>query len=150
MTAPRDRERGAAAVEMALLLPLLVVLAFGVIQVGLGYGQVMAVGNAAREGARYASQARDCSEIVARTTASVRTRTLDPGAVTNFNIAVRGVPADGSPFALCGSLMSVPCDNANAHWVSVEVSFDRAFSIPFVGIDESEFTIKRKAVFLCE
>ena len=49
----RDQD-GAAAVEFALLLPLLVLLLFGLIQFGLAFNTKIQATNAAREGARMA------------------------------------------------------------------------------------------------
>jgi len=51
--AQRDQD-GAAAVEFALLLPLLVVLLFGFIQFGTAFNTRIQATNAAREGARMA------------------------------------------------------------------------------------------------
>ena len=47
-------ERGATALEFALVSPLLCVLLVGLIDYGMGYWQKMQVGNAARAGAQYA------------------------------------------------------------------------------------------------
>ena len=49
---PRRRERGAAAVEFALVLPLLLTLLFGIIEFGWAYAQMLDVRHGAREGAR--------------------------------------------------------------------------------------------------
>jgi Flp pilus assembly protein TadG len=51
----RWRDRGAAAVEFALIVPALVVLIFGSIEFGLAVQARTMVGNAAREGVRVAS-----------------------------------------------------------------------------------------------
>lgn len=48
-------ERGASAVEFALVLPLLVTLIFGMIDFGFLFGQFNEVRHAAREGARAAA-----------------------------------------------------------------------------------------------
>jgi Flp pilus assembly protein TadG len=50
----RDREKGASAVEFAIVLPLFLVLVFGIMEAGWMFGQVVEVRNAAREGARMA------------------------------------------------------------------------------------------------
>ena len=48
----RLRDRGAAAVEFALVLPLLLTLLFGIIEFGWAYAQMLDVRHGAREGAR--------------------------------------------------------------------------------------------------
>jgi Flp pilus assembly protein TadG len=47
------REEGAAAVEFALLLPLLILILFGIIEFGLVLYNQEVITNASREGARY-------------------------------------------------------------------------------------------------
>jgi Flp pilus assembly protein TadG len=51
----RTRERGAALVEFAILMPLLLLLILGIIEFGWLFGQFNDVRHAAREGARYAA-----------------------------------------------------------------------------------------------
>lgn len=51
----RRRDRGAAAVEFALALPLLLAILFGIIDFGYFFGQFNEVRHAAREGARIAA-----------------------------------------------------------------------------------------------
>jgi len=48
------RERGVAAVEFAILLPVLVILLFGFIQFGIAFNSKIQATNGAREGARLA------------------------------------------------------------------------------------------------
>ena len=57
MLAPRHsrRRRGAAAVEFAIVAPLVLFLVFGQIVGGLGVSRYQEVAHLAREGARYAS-----------------------------------------------------------------------------------------------
>jgi Flp pilus assembly protein TadG len=50
---PRESERGAALVEFALVLPLVLMLAFGVITAAISYNHKIDLTHAAREGARY-------------------------------------------------------------------------------------------------
>jgi hypothetical protein len=50
----RDREKGASAVEFALVLPLLLTLVFGIMEAGWLFAQQVEVRNAAREGGRLA------------------------------------------------------------------------------------------------
>jgi Flp pilus assembly pilin Flp len=51
---PPGRQEGAAAVEFALLLPLLVLLLFGIIEFGFAFSTRIQATNAAREAARLA------------------------------------------------------------------------------------------------
>lgn len=53
MKAWRRGERGATAVEFAVILPILIVLVFGIIAFGFGFARWVALTNGAREGARY-------------------------------------------------------------------------------------------------
>jgi Flp pilus assembly protein TadG len=50
---PADRERGAALVEFAFILPLVLMVAFGMITAGIAYNHKIDLTHAAREGARY-------------------------------------------------------------------------------------------------
>ena len=47
-----DRTRGAAAIEFALILPILVMLVFGIFEFGRVYNAKLTLSNAAREAAR--------------------------------------------------------------------------------------------------
>lgn len=79
MTVPR-RDRGQAAVEFAIVLPLVAVLILGVVQVVLVVRDHLAVELAAREGARAAAVA--AAPSVAATRAANRTTSLRPIVVT--------------------------------------------------------------------
>jgi hypothetical protein len=48
-------ERGASAVEFAIILPVLIMLVFGIIQFGVAYNKYISLTHAAREGARLAA-----------------------------------------------------------------------------------------------
>ncbi|RZU66668.1 TadE-like protein [Microterricola gilva] len=48
----RRDERGAAAIEFALILPILLVLVLGIVEFGRAYNVQISLSNAAREGAR--------------------------------------------------------------------------------------------------
>jgi Flp pilus assembly protein TadG len=61
-------ERGAAAVEFALVVPLLLVVLFGIIDFGFAINRYAIVNNAAREGVREASLGASEAEIRAAVT----------------------------------------------------------------------------------
>jgi len=48
-------EKGASAVEFALILPILIMLVFGIFQFGIAYNNYITITHAAREGARLAA-----------------------------------------------------------------------------------------------
>ena len=50
-----DSERGASLVEFSLVLPILLVIVFGILEMGMAFGTKITVGSAAQEGARVAS-----------------------------------------------------------------------------------------------
>ncbi len=75
----RRGERGASAVEFALVVPILLAIVFGIVDLGLAINRYAMVNNAAREGVREASLGATESEIRA-----VVTRGTDdlPGTIT--------------------------------------------------------------------
>jgi hypothetical protein len=80
--APRSTDHGAAAVELALVLPLLLVLVFGIIDFGRMLNAQITLTEAAREGARAAALGHDTAARVARTaggTVVTTTVTACPG-----------------------------------------------------------------------
>lgn len=63
----RRTERGQNLVEFALVLPMVILLVMGTIDIGLGFRTYIALTNAAREGARWVSiYPSDCSTALAR------------------------------------------------------------------------------------
>lgn len=54
-----DRERGASLVEMALILPLLLMLLLGMVTAGIAYHQFNSLQTAAREGTRFGATIPD-------------------------------------------------------------------------------------------
>jgi Flp pilus assembly protein TadG len=63
----RDRDRGAAAVEFALLLPMLLLLVFGIIDFGRALNAQITLTQAAREGARLAALGTPAATVITRT-----------------------------------------------------------------------------------
>ena len=55
ITRGKEREQGAALVEMAMVLPLLVLLVFGIVEFGLAFNKRLTVGNASQSAARVGS-----------------------------------------------------------------------------------------------
>ncbi len=88
-----DRERGAALVEMALILPLLAMLVFGLVEFGRGYNAQITLTHAAREGVRTLAITRDAS--AAGTVAKDAATSLDPAQISVTSTAcVIGDPVE--------------------------------------------------------
>lgn len=62
----RTRDEGAAAVEMALVVPVLLTLVLGIVDFGFAFSAKIAVTQAAREGARVIALGGSSSEATAR------------------------------------------------------------------------------------
>lgn len=88
---------GAAAVEMALLLPLLVVLAFGIIEFGTAYNRSQGMAAAVREGARLAASSSSTDPQ------TLETVTQTVHAALQSDAAGAGFPAAGG--TLAGDIM---------------------------------------------
>lgn len=85
----RRNERGAVAVEFALVLPILVILVLGIVEFGRAYNAQIAVTHAAREAAR--TMAVQDDPAAARGAAINAAPSLNP-ALTDAQVTVS--PAD--------------------------------------------------------
>jgi len=108
--------RGAAAVEFALVVPLVIVVLIGTITTAMVYGDYVALNNAAREGARYGAAADITSSSWAT---DVRDRVKqvyfnsNGTQPTDADICVRLVTAAGATLASytgssCGTAPAAP------------------------------------------
>ncbi|MGH9157333.1 MAG: TadE/TadG family type IV pilus assembly protein [Acidimicrobiales bacterium] len=120
----RRDQRGAAMVEFALVLPLLVMLVFGIIEFGRGYNAKITVTAAAREGARLLALGGTADEVRARVRASAPS--LDPSLIT-FNS------------------FTAPCTTGAT--VEVQASYPVAWEIPIVG--GGTWTLQGRGVMRC-
>ena len=103
-----DAQRASAVVEFALVLPLLLVVALALLQVGLLVRDRLLVEAAARAGARAAAVEADDAAI--RTTALAAASDLEPSLAT---VQVVRAGTQGDP-------------------VTVTIGYDEAIRIPFV------------------
>lgn len=101
-----EDQKGASAVELALVLPILVALIFGIFQFGLVFNNYLAITHAAREGARLATVDK-YDETVVRD---------------------RAAPADPTSVSI-----AYPNGNVQGEPVVVTVTDDFPLDIPFFG-----------------
>ena len=142
MSAGRRGERGQAIIEMALTLPLLLVIVMGIFDFGFMFQKFEVVTNAAREGARVGVLG-DFTPATAATSPLGRQRALDYLAVGGIDLAghMRGSVASCSgaivPDSVCVSAVvsdatitgSSPVKTVKQ--ITVTVDYDHEFD--FVG-----------------
>ena len=72
-----SNKRGSTAVEMALILPVLVMILFGIFQFGIAFNNWISLTHAAREGARLAAVGDFDEQAVRNTAPSVAIQSID-------------------------------------------------------------------------
>ena len=111
---PRS-EKGQATTEFAVVLPILVVLLFGIIQFGIAFKDYLSLTDAVRAGARKAAVSRNLSDPVGATQTAVRNAAADldqaklpdPGVVSNWQPGTDVQVSAQYPFRI--SLFGIPC-----------------------------------------
>jgi Flp pilus assembly protein TadG len=129
-------EAGAAAVEFAIVMVLLITIVFAIVSFGIAFSKLNVYTGAAREGARLA--AVRCAPTPPCTNAQIAAR---------VNAAAVGYPiGPGSPSA------NVVCSNETVgQLVTVSWAQNITVDIPFVpGLNPATFTRTVKGVFRCE
>jgi len=124
-------EEGAAAVEFALVVPLLLTLLFGIVEFGTAYNAQILVTNAAREAIRAANVAESATSVDARRAAA------DTAASTTLDII--GVDIESMTF-------SQPLDCAAPATQSVTVEVRKPL---LTGLFGATFDLSGKATRLC-
>jgi Flp pilus assembly protein TadG len=72
-----ERDRGAALVEFALILPVFLMLVFGIVEFGRAYNAQIALQGASREGARALALGRTTAQVDATVRAAAPNVTVD-------------------------------------------------------------------------
>ena len=130
-----SRDEGAAAVEFALIAPLLFMLLFGIFQFGIAWSQKEIFVQAAREGARYA--AVGCEDGCGADDVAARVVEATVGyPITGGAGAISVTPSPG-----CSS--EDPSETVTVEWTQTFT-----IDIPFVPSMTVDSPIK--AVFRCE
>ena len=94
----RERnDRGGSMVELALLLPLLLLIFAGIGDLGRAFRDYIIITNVAREGARYASLHADPSFAVSTKQAAIDEAQASGITLAPSNVTLTLVPADPAP-----------------------------------------------------
>ena len=129
-------ERGAAAVEFALVLPLLLVLVFGIVEFSIAYNHKQGLHAAAREGARLAALPQSPETDVTDKVRDALSGVLNSDEITAATITVTPDKTH-------------PCDGATpGTHVVVTVSAPDQLDIPL--FTSTSLTLTGKGEFLCE
>ena len=114
-TTRHHSEAGQSTVEFALVLPVVAVLALGLVQVGLSVRNQLAVELAAREGARAASVAADTTGAATRAASDTTTLPITVTAqIDGDTVAVRVEFIDQVQIPLLGRFMGPLTHSATA------------------------------------
>jgi Flp pilus assembly protein TadG len=147
--AERRAEGGAAAVEFALVVVPFVMLVFGIISFGILFAQQLALGNAARDGARSAVvETRNCGQVKTIARNAAQTIRMSSADVV---VSVARVPATGPAVAICGTGNDAvkPCAGSAADdSIEVTVGYRSEIMIPFVVTKDID--IASEGSFRCE
>ena len=87
-------QRGQSLVEFALVIPLFLVLVFGIIDFGLGLKSWITITNAAREGARYA--AVTCGETTGDAAVIAKTEDAAADLAGDVDVTVTNCPGEST------------------------------------------------------
>lgn len=97
-------DSGAAAVEFALVLPILVLLLFGIVQFGHLFNQWQQLEHATREGARWASMQNSAGAVRSTVMAAAPTLNLAVGDISISPANPVGLPL-GTPVTVTSRLV---------------------------------------------
>jgi Flp pilus assembly protein TadG len=163
-------ERGSSAVEFALVVPVLLLLVFGIINFGLVMAQKASLSNAARAGARYGTvnaytaSTHTCASVIDKVRATAPTIGIPDTIVGRRSIGVTvklTKAADGSVTTPCSAASGVassgstlPCANAagspaTPDTLTVEVSYTSRSLVAVPGVGKS-FALGGASAFQCE
>ena len=145
----RQSEAGASAVEFALVVPLLLVLLFGIFGFGKIFAQELALGNGARQAARFGVVPdRTCQEILDELQANAGTIGMAGTSVT-MSVRLGATGATSSPRCADGS--EEPChESTSGDNLYVEARFTSSLMIPLSPVGDPDFHLAGVGVFRCE
>lgn len=127
-------ERGAAAVEFALVLIPLILLIFGMVEFSIAYNRSQGIHAAAREGARVGA-------LPQSTVSEIEGRVED---------ALEGVIPDDQMGAVGIAVPTGTCKNRTGDSVIVKVTFDHTIDIPFWPPSPHTVSLTGNGEFRCE
>lgn len=168
----RSREAGAAAVEFALIVPLLLALIFGVIEFGALMAQKATVASSVRAGARFGAvnvyggavgSPHTCQEVIKRTREEAVTIALRGSELAVTVNLLKGSPTP-TPTLVCSSAAgttaitpsagatALPCTSPTSvrpEVLEVRVEYTGSLKIPLAGVLANP-DLSSKGTYSCE
>ncbi|HSJ24325.1 MAG TPA: TadE family protein [Longimicrobiales bacterium] len=135
----RGDRPGAAAVEFALVLPLLIVMLFGIIEFGRAWHRQQVITDAAREGARWAV-VRDGLDKDATVTTAIQNRLTVTGLTWDGTVSSYAATCDGwaAPTGAADDVMVAGCgwgaDSGSEARVVIRAPYPFDFLRPVIGL----------------
>lgn len=126
LNAFRASDAGAAAVELAVVLPVLMLLAIGIADYSRVFASAITVANAAKAGAQYGVQTTVTSNDTAAINFAARQDALDAGSITVTSTRVCRC-ADGSIV----NCVTATCEAYGAPRIYVTVTVSKAVDMLF-------------------
>ena len=158
----RADDSGASAVEFALVVPLLLLIVFGIINFGVLFSQQLTLNNAVRAGARggvVVGDLLDCPTIRERVNSDLSGLGMDPAAVEvritllNEDGSTDTAPCTGSWLASTESATGAgtyPCQDSDiGASLVVEGRYASTIPVSFPPFPTS-LELNAKGVYLCE
>jgi len=162
------REAGAAAVEFALVMPLLLLIVFGIFNFGILFSQQLTLNNGVREGDRRAvvygqATPNTCNGIITSVQNELSGLAMDPKSVVvrvtqngfSNNASACGASCVTTNFDAMGTGANRPCvgsyntANNTGGSLIVEAQYVAAIAVPYPPFPQT-LTLSSKAVFRCE
>jgi Flp pilus assembly protein TadG len=150
----RTRSRpddGAAAVEFALILPILLTLVFGIITFGFVFAQDLALSNAARQTARYSVvKDRTCQMVIdeAKSAAAPLVTLQSSDVVVRRGTTSGDAATKPNP---CSPTSKKPCEGSGVgDNIYVTLDYNAKLLFPVIPGMSSTMKLNGKGVFRCE
>jgi Flp pilus assembly protein TadG len=142
-----DPQRGASAVEFALVVPIFIMLVFGIISFGMLFAQELGLSNGARQAARFGVvDGRTCGQLATEARNAAQTLGMTSAQV---NVQVKRGSTAATAATICGSSAAKPCAGSVAgDSLFVTTSFNSRLMIPLVVT--RDVTLTEKGIFRCE
>lgn len=160
----RKTDRGASAVEFALVLPILVLLVFGIIAFGIVLAQQLSISNAARQAARGAvvdiPTQNTCGAIQTQIRQAAQTVNLGSNSANNiFTKVVLHDASANTDTTVCprqqatyagGTASTEPCSGSSPYsYITVTAEYTTGLIIPLAPVGNN-IGLTGKGVFQCE